>query len=68
MKETKTITPKKMGRPTKDPNEKRSYSYSLKLTPVEKRVVLQCSKREDKTPAEWFRSIISTHLDQHTLT
>lgn len=68
MKKTTTTKPKKMGRPTKDPNEKRSYSYSLKLTPREKKEVIQASKKQDQTPAEWFRSIISTHLDQHTLT
>jgi hypothetical protein len=68
MKKTSTTKPKKMGRPTKDPNEKKSFLYAVKITPREYKAVMQCSKKQDQTPAEWFRSIISTHLDQHTLT
>lgn len=61
MKKTTTTKQKKMGRPTKDPNEKKSHVFSVKITPLEFIAVKRVSKKLDQTPSELIRGFITYH-------
>ena len=67
MKKTKNITPKKMGRPTKDPNEKKSHVFSVKITPLEFIAVKRVSKKLDQTPSELIRGFITRGVHSSTI-
>ena len=56
------IKTKKMGRPPKKDNEKRTYLYAVRLTPVEKKVLLRESKKHNTTQTELFRTILNSYL------
>ena len=66
MKKTSTTKPKKMGRPTKEPNEKKSFLYAVRLTPVEKNVLLRESKKYGQSQTELFRTILNLYLEART--
>jgi hypothetical protein len=66
MKKTSTTKPKKMGRPTKEPNEKKSFLYAVRLTPVEKNVLLRESKKYGQSQTELFRTILNSYLEART--
>ncbi len=59
-----TLTTKKMGRPPKEDNDRRTYFYTVRLTPVEKKVLLRESKKHNTTQTELFRTILNSYLQE----
>lgn len=59
-----TLTTKKMGRPPKKDNDRRIYFYTVRLTPVEKKVLLRESKKHNTTQTELFRTILNSYLQE----
>ena len=63
MEAMETTTTKRNGRPPKKVNEKRTYLYAVRLTPVEKKVLLRESKKHGQSQTELFRTILNSYLE-----
>ncbi len=63
METMETTTTKRNGRPPKKVNEKRTYFYTVRLTPVEKKVLLRESKKHGQSQTELFRTIFNSYLE-----
>lgn len=66
METMETTTTKRNGRPPKKVNEKRTYFYTVRLTPVEKKVLLRESKKLGQSQTEMFHTIFNSFLEART--
>ena len=63
METMETTTTKRNGRPPKKVNEKRTYFYTVRLTPV---VLLRESKKLGQSQTEMFHTIFNSFLEART--
>lgn len=59
----KFSTPKKIGRPPMKAKDKRTYTYLIRLSSREKKVLKSMSREQQQNPSVLFRSILQPYLN-----